>query len=118
MRRPLETHTDDANPEKRRRTNQAGGNDAEIVNDVAENEDLPSYESEIAELQIELGKNRPKKAVVKKLMKSTFLGRREWITKERPLIHVVLDKFPCLSKSKYVRKLCTLVYNDVLIPLQ
>lgn len=108
MRRPLETQHNEENPEKRRRTIQAGDNDAEIVSDdiegVVEDEgDLSSYANELAELQAELGKDRPKKTVVKKLMKSTFSGRQQWIKKDRPLVYVVLEKFPCLSQSKYVR---------------
>ena len=116
MRRPLEIHGDEENPEKRHRTdqeggseagsNEAGGNNAAefMSNDIVEDEDPSSYKSDMAKFQAELGKDKPKRAAVKKLMKSTFIGRREWITKERPLIHVVLDKFPCLSQSKYVCK--------------
>lgn len=98
MRRPLETPQDeDPNPQKRRRVGETNEGDTEADSD--------SYESEVADLQIELDKERPKKKTIKRLMKSTFLGRRHWITKDQPVVREVLEVFPCLSQSKYVSEI-------------
>ena len=39
---------------------------------------------------------------VRKLMGKTMLRRRQWITKEEPMISEVIEKFPCLASVHYV----------------
>lgn len=96
MRRPIETGkvdetvTKNPNPTRRKRNRETSHTPEDY------------YEVESEELCAELGKERPKKKIVRKLMKSTFLGRRQWITTDQPIVTEVLKKFPCLSQSRYV----------------
>ena len=53
-------------------------------------------------LQDEIVKEKPSRKTIKLLMKSTFIGRRQWIKSDSPLVGEVLEVFPEIKKTKYV----------------
>ena len=73
---------------KRQRTTSSGSGD--------------DYDENLSLLQGELVKEKPKSKKVRKLMKTTFGGRRLWILTDRPAVAEVLNVFPTLKKMKYV----------------
>ena len=104
MRRPIEKRQREKNdcdkenspPTKKSRSERAG-------NDIPlEDHSEQDYEVNLAKLNEELEKDRPSGKAVRRLMKDTFAGRRQWIRKEQPAIVDVLEKFPSLSKTKHV----------------
>ena len=86
--------------------------------------DLPEiteeeYEEAIENLKAELkkgGKRMGKHSAVKHLMELTRAKRCQWVQQDRPLISEVVEKFPCLAFSKWVR-ICVqyIVFYYVLI---
>ena len=68
------------------------------------------YEEDLLLLQSEIAKAHPKRKVIRKLMKTTFMGRRKWILSDRPVVSEILDCFPQLKKVKYVSYI---VNNDI-----
>lgn len=48
------------------------------------------------------GKKKRSKSYIKMCMEKTALLRQKWIMEERPLINLVLKKFPPLRESKQV----------------
>ena len=68
--------------------------------DIEEDE----YQEALEKLK-ELGKHKRggDHKELKRLMELTKLRRHDWIRKDRPLIQEVIDKFPCLATSKWVR---------------
>ncbi len=53
-------------------------------------------------LDIELKKQNPSKKVVKKLMESSFCGRRRWIKQTCPALTEILAQFPPLKQMIHV----------------
>ena len=47
-------------------------------------EEVTSYQEGVKELQEEEKKEQPRKKRLRKLMKATFIGRRDWIVKDAP----------------------------------
>ena len=47
-------------------------------------EDVTAYLEGVKELQEEEKKEKPRKKTVRKLMKATYIGRRDWIVKDAP----------------------------------
>ena len=66
--------------------------------------DDDEYQEALEKLK-ELGKQRKGRdhKELKRLMESTKLRHHSWIRKDCPLIQEVIDKFPCLSSSRWVR---------------
>ena len=60
------------------------------------------YEVNIAALKVELEKTKPSNSTVKRLMVSTFEGRRTWVKNDTPSVEDVLDVFPPLKESNRV----------------
>ena len=78
--------------------------DAEEMSDI--DDDL--YEESIHDLKVEMkkggkGKATGKHSTVKHIMEVTRKKRCQWIQEERPLITEVIEKFPCLAFSKWIR---------------
>ena len=65
--------------------------------------DMDDYNTNLCILDEELLKDHPKHKVLRRLMASTFLGRRKWVLQACPPVQERLIKFPLLKKSKYVR---------------
>ncbi len=84
---------------KRLKTN--NGEAATVEGETVEGEE---YEEAVQELSKEWkkGKKNRSQAIIKDLMAKTDVGRRNWITKEKPLIADVVLKFPCFSSSRMV----------------
>lgn len=65
------------------------------------------YEEAVQALQDEYNNKTKKKVsnhkVVKDLMEKTKKQRHQWICQERPMITEVLEKFPVLRTSRWVR---------------
>jgi len=64
------------------------------------------YEEAIQNLKEELkkgGKRMGKHSTVKHPMGITRMRRCQWIQQDHPLISEVMEKFPCLAYSKWVR---------------
>ena len=77
------------------------------------------YEEAIQNLKAELkkgGKRVGKHSTVKHLMELTRAKRCHWIQQDRPLISEVVDKFPCLAFSKWVR-ICMEFYYFLIIKI-
>ena len=51
---------------------------------------------------MEHGKPSPSMAKIKRLMKSTFPGRRAWIVNDTPTVSEVISVFPALKSSARV----------------
>lgn len=83
-----------------------------LVESDAENEpevDDQEYEEALQKLKSEITKGGSHKrggnnSEVKRLMEITRLKRHQWIREENPLIADVVQKFPHLSSSRWVRK--------------
>ena len=56
------------------------------------------YESKLEELKDQ----KPRKLVLKKLMKETTKNRQHWIRSSQPSVSDVLESFPLLRKKEYV----------------
>lgn len=54
------------------------------------------------ELTEEQKRDNPSVSKVKRLMKSTFTGRRSWIQKDTPSVSDIIDVFPALKQSNRV----------------
>ena len=68
--------------------------------------DEDEYEEAVEHLQVEFkNKGKGKKgslSYVKDLMMKTRFRRHQWISNERPMISEVVEKFPYLSRSRWV----------------
>ena len=113
MRRPKSTEArprkpDDGDkkkaPAKKSRSKRAG-------DEITLEQDEQDYQECVDKLHLELEKERPKRKTVKRLMKETFAGRRQWIKDEQPATATVLEKFPCLSTIKHVKMLHKLLMH-------
>lgn len=62
-----------------------------------------TYESNMTLLAEEHSKEKPSLGKIKRLMKETFIGRRNWIMGDMPQVHRVLELFPVLKTSDRVR---------------
>ena len=62
-----------------------------------------SYESNMTLLTEEHSKEKPSLGKIKRLMKETFVGRRNWIMSDMPQVHSILELFPVLKTSERVR---------------
>ena len=61
--------------------------------------EINSYEENVEQLTNELSKDHTQTGKVKRLIKKTFMGRRQWIKTDRPSVSDVLGTFPLLKKS-------------------
>ena len=57
----------------------------------------------------------PSKKKVKRLLKSTFMGRRKWVIDDIPPVRTVLDVYPALQKSRYVSYIMWIII-PVIVP--
>lgn len=69
-----------------------------------ENIEDDEYEEALGRLK-EFGKHQKGRdhKEVKRLMELTKLRRHAWIREDRPMILEIVNKFPCLATSKWVR---------------
>ena len=95
-REPDDGDKENAPPAKKSRSKRAGDEKS------LEQQDEQDYQECVDKLHRQLEKERPKRKTVKRLMKVTFAGRRQWIKDEQPAIATVLEKFPCLATIKHV----------------
>ena len=70
--------------------------------EVLSEEEGTSYGKNLADLTAEHSKPNPSTAKIKKLMKSTFAGRRAWILNDTPTVSEVTSVFPSLKLSSWV----------------
>lgn len=78
--------------------------DLEEISDI----DEEVYEEAIRDLKLEMkkgGKNKVtgKHSTIRHIMQATRKKRCQWIQESRPLIAEVIEKFPYLAFSKWVR---------------
>ena len=66
-------------------------------------EDKTSLDRNITLLQQELAKARPHFESVASLMERTFISRRQWILDNAESVGTIIEKYPFLAKSLYVR---------------
>ena len=73
-------------------------------------EEGTTYEKCLADLTAEHNKPSPSVAKIKRLMKSTFTGRRAWILQDTPTVCSVINVFPALKSSARVSTTCNICY--------
>ena len=66
----------------------------------------------MALLQGEIAKAKPSQKQLRKLMRSTFDGRRQWILNDRPVLAEILDVFPHMKEIRYVNHLLIICDSD------
>ena len=59
--------------------------------------------SDYEENMHKLRKHPPKNSKVKRLMRATFKGRRQWVLRDTPKVSEILEVFPPLRQSARVR---------------
>ena len=64
--------------------------------------DAEAYTQDVEALALEMQKEKPKRKTLRTLMASTFAGRRQWLTTDRPVVRDIIAKFPLLKTPKYV----------------
>ena len=74
---------------------------AEFSIDPTQDED-ETYLAHLEELTEEQKRDNPSISKIKRLMKSTFTGRRSWIQKDTPSVSEIIDVFPALRQSNRV----------------
>ena len=65
--------------------------------------DSTSYQRHLSALDKECKKAVMNRSVIKTLMSETAPNRRDWIIKERPAVHEVLEMYPPLKDIELVR---------------
>lgn len=68
-----------------------------------DNEDDVSVERNISLLRQEVSKPKPNVDTITSLMGRTFTERRQWILDNVESVQEIVEKYPFLSKSTYVR---------------
>ena len=68
--------------------------------------DDTSYQRHLSALEKEWGKATKNRVAVKMLMAEMAPNRREWILKERPAVHEVLEMYPPLKDFELVSNAC------------
>lgn len=68
--------------------------------------DDTSYQRHLSALEKEWGKATKNRVAVKMLMAEMAPNRREWILKERPAVHEVLEMYPALKDFELVSNAC------------
>lgn len=69
--------------------------------DPTQDED-DTYLTYLGQLTDEQKRDNPSVSTIKRLMKSTFVGRRSWIQKDTPSVSEIIDVFPALKESNRV----------------
>ena len=69
-----------------------------------------SYEDAYSTLQDEWSKQKPKRRVLKELLIATMNERQTWIKATCAKVKDVLEKFPMLTKKRWVSFFITIIY--------
>ena len=67
-------------------------------------EEVTSYQEGVKELEDEEKKEQPRKKRLRKLMKATFIGRRDWMVKDAPPVSTIMEAFPPLKHPNHLLK--------------
>ena len=74
-------------------------------------DEVASHEECVLQLQEECKQTKPSKKKLKRLMKSTYNGRRAWVIKDAPPVTEILEIFPPLKKPKHVSCECSIKWE-------
>ena len=80
-------------------------------------EDESSYEKMLEKMkQEEARADGPRNKRIKRLMRGTFKGRRDWIMKDTPKVSEILQVFPSLKQTARVKQLLICKFKSCFIP--